>query len=194
MVALFSPHWLISAIPSQIKSGNITVQRYPSFGLSSRCKKLSYGAFECATFALTTSTEIFPFFWKLSTCMMFMAFIVLSMTCLLTMLSFCRQSILGKSLHTITGSFQILSGIFAMIATFLYPLGWNTERITSVCIDMSAFHPGDCSLGYSFYSSVVGIIVAMLCGLLSLKAEKASMDPTIKRRIEEGNERLVFAP
>lgn len=194
MVALFTPHWLISTIPSQIDSGNFTVERYPSFGLSSRCKKLSSGVFECATFALTTSTQIYPFFWKLSTCMMFMSFIVLSMTCLFAMLSFCRQAILGKSLHTITGSFQILSGIFAMIATFFYPLGWNTERITSVCIDMSAFHPGECWLGYSFYSSVMGIVLAMLCGLLSLKAEKSSLDPAIKRRIEEGNERLVFAP
>lgn len=194
MVALLTPHWLISSNPSQMVSGNITVQRYPSFGLSSRCKMMSSGAFDCATFSLSTSTKIFPFFWKLSSCMMMLSLIVLSMTCLLTMLSFCRQAILGKSLHTITGSFQILSGIFAMIATFLYPLGWTSDRITSVCIDMSAFHPGDCSLGYSFYSSVIGIGVAMICGLLSLKAEKASLDPTIKRRIEEGNERLVFAP
>lgn len=75
-----------------------------------------------------------------------------------------------------------------------YAFGWSADRIAAVCIEISSFHPGDCELGYSFYSSIVGIIISMLCGLLSLKAEKASMNPTIKRRIEEGNERLVFAP
>lgn len=108
--------------------------------------------------------------------------------------SFCRISCLGKSLHNITGSLQILSGIFVMISTFLYPMGWGVERIASVCIDISPFFPGECSLGYSFYSAIFAITIAMICGVLSLKAEKASMNPTIKRRIEQGNERLVFAP
>jgi LHFPL tetraspan subfamily member protein len=75
----------------------------------------------------------------------------------------------------------------------LYPLGWNTERITAVCIDLSPYFPGECRLGYSFYSAIGGIIITMICGVLSLKAEKSTMNPSIKRRIEEGNERLVFA-
>lgn len=58
---------------------------------------------------------------------------------------------------------------------------------------MSYFHPGECSFGYAFYAAVLGIVLAMLCGLLSLKVEKATLNPSIKRRIEEGNERLVFA-
>jgi LHFPL tetraspan subfamily member protein len=97
-------------------------------------------------------------------------------------------------LHTVTGSIQILSGIFVMISMFLYPLGWSVERIASVCVDMSPFYPGECSLGYSFYSAIAAILVSFLCGVLSLTAEKANMNPAIKRRIEEGDERLVFAP
>lgn len=196
MISLFAPHWLIGSHASEVVSGsNHTVRRYPSFGLSSRCKLVSSGSFECASFSLmSTSTRIFPFFWKLSYIFMFLGFLVLSFTCVCTFVSFCRQSILGKSLHTITGSLQILSGIFIMISVFLYPIGWSTERIASVCVDISPFFPGECSLGYAFYSSIVAIVVTMLCGVLSLKAEKASMNPSIKRRIEEGNERLVFAP
>ena len=195
MVSLFTPNWLISPIPTDIQSGNHTVQRYPSFGLSSRCKKVSSGSFECATFSLTmTSTEIFPFFWKLSYSFMFLAFMLTSLTCLFSFFSFCRQSCCGKSLHSVTGSLQILSMIFAMIATFLYPIGWSVSRISQVCVDISPYHPGECSLGYSFYSAIAAILVSMLCGILSLTAEKASMNPSIKRRIEEGNERLVFAP
>lgn len=148
MISLFTPHWLISPNPSQVDSGNFTVQRYPSFGLSSRCKKISSGFFECATFSLTTSTMIFPFFWKLSYLFMTLGFFLLSLTCGLTLISFCRQSVFGKSVQTVTGSLQILSGIFVMISTFLYPLGWNVEsRIANVCLDLSPFHPGDCSLG-----------------------------------------------
>lgn len=203
MISLFTPHWLISPNASEVSgydsghnsSNQRTVLRYPSFGLSSRCKKISSGSFECASFSLVeTSTRIFPFFWKLSYIFMLLAFLVLSFTCLCTFLSFCRQSVLGKSLHTVTGSLQILSCIFIMTSVFLYPIGWSSERIASVCLDISPFYPGECSLGYSFYSSLIAIVVAMFCGVFSLKAEKVSMDPTIKRRIEEGNERLVFAP
>lgn len=195
MISLFTPNWLVSPIASEVDSGNHTIHRYPSFGLSSRCKKVSSGQFECATFSLfSTSTRIFPFFWKLSYVFMLLGFLVLSATCLCTLISFCRQACLGKSLHIITGSFQILSGIFVLVATFLYPIGWGVDRIASVCIDMSPFYLGECSLGYSFYSAIAAIAVSMLCGILSLTAEKASMDPTIQRRIEEGNERLVFAP
>lgn len=195
MVSLFTPHWLISPIASEVASENHTVLRYPSFGLGSRCMKLSSGRFDCATFSVIgTSTQIFPFFWKLSYVFMFLGFMLLSATCLCTLISFCRQSCMGKSLHTITGSVQILSGIFAMIATFLYPIGWTVQRIASVCVDISPYHPGECTLGYSFYCAIAAIVVAMICGILSLKAEQASMNPNIKRRIEEGNERLVFAP
>lgn len=196
MISLFTPHWLISPNATEVDSGyNSTVHRFPSFGLSSRCKKISSGSFECATFSLlNTSTRIFPFFWKLSYIFMLLGFLVLSFTCLCTFLSFCRQSVLGKSLHTVTGSLQILSCIFIMISVFLYPIGWSSERIASVCLDISPFYSGECSLGYSFYSALVAIVVSMFCGVLSLKVEKVSMDPRIKRRIEEGNERLVFAP
>lgn len=196
MIALFTPHWLISPSASEVESAyNTTVLRYPSFGLSSRCKKVSSGSWECATFSvMATSTRIFPFFWKLSYVFMALGFALLTMTCLCTICSCCRQSFLGKSLHTVTGSVQILSGIFVMIAIFLYPLGWSVERIASVCVDISPFFPGECALGYSFYSAIAAIVVAFLCGVLSLKAEKANMNPSIKRRIEEGNERLVFAP
>lgn len=196
MVSLFTPHWLISPNSVEVESGNnYTVLRYPSFGLSSRCKKVSSGYFECATFSLAaTSTRIFPFFWKLSYIFMLLGFLLLSVTCICTFCSFCRQSCLGKSLHTITGSVQILSAIFIMIAMFLYPIGWGSERIAQVCTDISPFYPGECTLGYSFYAAIVAIVVAMLCGLLSLTAEKASLNPQVKRRIEEGNERLVFTP
>lgn len=196
MISLFAPHWIISPNASEVASGNNhTVMRYPSFGLSSRCMKVSSGSFECATFSLlTTSTRIFPFFWKLSYIFMMLGFLMLSFTCVCTFISFCRQSFLGKSLHTVTGSIQIFSGILIMISVFLYPIGWSTDRIALVCVDISPFFPGECSLGYAFYSSIIAIVVSMLCGVLSLKAEKASMNPSIKRRIEEGNERLVFAP
>jgi LHFPL tetraspan subfamily member protein len=195
MISLFTPNWLVFPFPSQIESGNVTVLRYPSYGLSSRCKKLSSGKFECQTFTLTTPTEIFPFFWKLSYIFMALAFAVLCITCLLTVLSFCKSVILGKSLHSTNGFLQFFGGTLALISAFFYPFGWQIDsRISIICIDISPFYPGECDLGFSFYSAVVGVVISMVCGVLSLKAEKASMNPSIKRRIEEGNERLVFAP
>ncbi|CRK99929.1 CLUMA_CG013229, isoform A [Clunio marinus] len=194
MVSLFTPYWLIAPNPSEIEAGNHTILRFPSFGLSSRCKKISSGDFECSTFPLTTANEIFPLCWKISYIFMAVGFFILGVTSVFSLLSFCRQSLFGKSLHSVTGSLQILSGIFVMVAIFTYPIGWDAERVAVVCHDISPFYPGECSLGYSFYSSILLIITSFICGFLSLKAEKASMNPSIQRRIEEGNERLVFAP
>lgn len=192
MIALFTPNWLISPVQLSIKtSSNISITRNPTFGLNSRCKQLSSGQFACNTFVFNHAN--WPIAWKLSWLLMILGFFIISMTSVFTMISLCRQSLCGKSLHTVTGSLQILSGIFVLISTFFYPLGFEHERISSVCIDMSYFHPGECLFGYSFYAAVVGIALAMLCGVLSLKAEQATLNPSIKRRIEEGNERLVFA-
>jgi LHFPL tetraspan subfamily member protein len=191
MIALFTPHWLISPIKLNITTADVALIRNPSFGLNSRCKALSSGIFQCANFVFNHGN--WPIAWKLSWLLMTIGFFLISLTSIFTILSLCRQSLCGKSLHTITGSLQILSGIFVMISTFVYALGWENERISSVCIDMSYFHPGECSLGYSFYAAVLGIALAMVCGVFSLKAEKATLNPSIKRRIEEGNERLIFA-
>lgn len=192
MIALFSPHWLISPLQLDIvTTSNLTLARHPSFGLNSRCKMLSNGQFACNTFVFNHAN--WPIAWKLSWLLMIFGFFLIALTSAFTAVSLCRQSLCGKSLHTITGSLQILSGIFVLISTFFYPLGFEHERISSVCIDMSYFHPGECSFGYAFYAAVLGIVLAMLCGLLSLKVEKATLNPSIKRRIEEGNERLVFA-
>lgn len=64
------------------------------------------------------------------------------------MLTCCRQSIFGKSLHSIVGSTQALSGICVLIAIASHPFGWGHERVKRMCgSDAEAFWPAECHLG-----------------------------------------------
>lgn len=194
MTALTGSEWLVAKHSIAVEVGNFTILKKPSFGLNSRCKKVSSGSFECGTFTLTTNSEIYPFFWKVSYLLMIIGFFLISVTFAFVLLSCCRQSLFGKSVHSVTGCLQVTSGIIAMLSTFIYPLGWNIERISSVCIDSSAFSPGECAVGYSLYASVAGILFSMCSGVFSLQAEKSSMSENVQRRLEDCGEHLVFVP
>ena len=69
--------------------------------------------YNCGPFDLDgflTENDVYPFAWKASMVFISFGFIVMSATVLLTMLTCCRQSIMGKSIHNITGSAQVVSG------------------------------------------------------------------------------------
>ncbi|CAO1368709.1 unnamed protein product [Diamesa tonsa] len=193
LTALVTPEWLVSANPIKINNGNYTSFRYPSLGLNSRCKLLTTG-FSCGSFSLSTDSTIFPVLWKIAFVFISIGFFTICLTLTFTLVSCCRQSIFGKSIHTVTGCLQMLAGILVLIATSFYPIGWGNDRVVALCGDSSPFYPSDCSIGYSFYSAVAGIFCCFICGFVSLKAEKANMSTTVKRRLEEGGEKLVCVP
>lgn len=72
--------------------------------------KLHYhcGPFDFDGFA--TENYVYPPAWKASMFFISFGFFILSATVLLTLITCCRQSIIGKSIHTITGSAQMISG------------------------------------------------------------------------------------
>lgn len=70
--------------------------------------------FNCGRFdyadGLWTDNAIYPLPWKFSMAFMVLGFIIMTITTFLTLATFCRQSIFGKSIHTITGSAQAIAG------------------------------------------------------------------------------------
>lgn len=153
--------------------------------------------FHCGPFDLdgfSTDSSIYPTEWKLSMFFITLGFFIQSTTVVLTLITCCRQSILGKSIHTVTGSGQIVAGILIMIAIFLHPLGWGENRVKSLCTqDAEPFYPADCDLGWALYCAVVSVLLCFLCGAISLKAESGNLSSRVKRRVE-GGERLVCVP
>ncbi|KAG4073718.1 hypothetical protein HA402_000942 [Bradysia odoriphaga] len=213
--AIVSPKWLIGPERYTIET-NFTAHRYPSVGIYTRCKIMEKTRYHCGPFDLdgfATDSEVYPIPWKASMFFISLGFFILTATVLLTLLTCCRQSLFGKSIHNMAGSAQVVSGISVMIAVFLHPIGWGAKRVIRMCgADSEAFYPSECSigktlrhnidrnrqlfiniLGWSLYCAVVGIVLCFICAGISLKAETSNMHSNVKRRIESG-ERLVCVP
>lgn len=70
------------------------------------------GPFDFDGFA--TDNEVYPPAWKASMFFISLGFFILTTTVVLTLITCCRQSIFGKSIHNITGSAQVISGMNAI--------------------------------------------------------------------------------
>lgn len=197
--AIVTPKWLIGPIQESHFStlSNITTTRHPSVGIYTRCKTMERIGYHCGPFDLdgfATDNKVYPPEWKAAMFFISLGFFILSGTVLLTLITCCRQSIFGKSIHNITGCAQVVSGICVMMSLFLHPLGWGAKRVTVLCgADVEAFYPAMCTIGWSFYCAICGSILCFLCAGISLKAESSNLRSKVKRRIEDG-ERLVCVP
>lgn len=82
------------------------------------CVLMNKLSFNCGTFdldGLTTVNSVYPLPWKIAKMFIVLGFIIMTFTIFLTAASCCRQSILGKSIHTITGSAQAIAGKFKAV-------------------------------------------------------------------------------
>lgn len=106
----------------------------------------------------------------------------------------CRQSLFGKSIHSLTGCGQAVVGILVLIALFLHPLGWGAKRVKRLCgPEAESFYYGECSLGLAMISAVATVFLSFCCAFLSLKAESSNLRSRVRRRVEHG-EKLVCIP
>lgn len=136
--AIVSPKWLIGPERYIIET-NFTAHRYPSVGIYTRfefdfvklfcystkllyrCKIMdNHGSsrYHCGPFDLdgfATDNEVYPIPWKASMFFISFGFFILTTTVLLTLLTCCRQSLFGKSIHNITGSAQVVCGVYDYI-------------------------------------------------------------------------------
>lgn len=71
-------------------------------------KKFSCGPFDLD--GLATDNDVYPLPWKFAKFFIALGFVIMTLTTFLTLATFCRQSIMGKSIHTVTGSAQAVAG------------------------------------------------------------------------------------
>lgn len=130
--AIVTPKWLIGPathsliVPRVILDTDFEEQnetmapatslRYPSVGIYTRCKNMKDYGFHCGPFDLdgfATNSEIYPTAWKATMFFISMGFVLLSITVMSTLVSCCRQSIFGKSIHNMTACAQVIAGEYA---------------------------------------------------------------------------------
>lgn len=192
--ALILPTWLMG-VPTHVS--NYTLARIPSVGIFSRCIVSHSNEFHCGSFdldGLYTDSSIYPTEWKAAMVFLFSALLLACGTVAFSLMSCCRQSLLGKSIHAVTGAAQAVVGILVLLAVFLHPLGWGSNRVKRLCgPDAESFAPADCTLGLSTFSAILAVILSYSCAFLSLKAERSNLRSRVRRRVEHG-EKLVCIP
>lgn len=194
--ALVLPSWLV-APPVTFQQDNFTLVRRPSVGIYTRCLITQNAIFHCGSFDLdgfATDSNIYPTEWKAAMFFVSAALILTGITVAFSLMSCCRQSIFGKSIHSVTGSGQALAGILVLIAIFLHPLGWGANRVKRLCgPDAESFYFADCQIGLAMIAAILAVFLSFCCSMCSLKAEASNLNSRIRRRIEQG-EKLVCVP
>ena len=197
--SLMLPTWLLGQSQIAQMSANYTMFRRPSVGIYSRCiVSQSTGNFHCGSFdldGLATDSTIYPTEWKTAMVFLTTALLMGVLTVSFSLLSCCRQTLIyNKSIHSVTGSAQVVVGILVLVAVFLHPLGWSASRVKRLCgPDADAFFPADCIPGPAMYSAIAAVVLSFTCAILSLGAETSKLRNHVRRRVEQG-EKLICIP
>ncbi|XP_034950271.1 LHFPL tetraspan subfamily member 2 protein [Chelonus insularis] len=191
--ALITPKWIVG--PHQIKK-NTTDLFSPTVGIFNRCTML-FDRMHCANFnseGFATDSKVFPGFWKASLFFLALGLAVMSVSVLAALLGCCVQSVGRKSIFNLAGVTQAIAGIIYLLGMVLYPAGWGAERVRRICgLEASAFYLGDCTLGWAFYSAVIGIVLTFLCAVLSAQAEKSTASDKVQDKMNEGKTLICLA-
>ena len=139
--AIVTPKWLVAPAPHSFIVPSIRLEtdemqqnevmpqttslRYPSVGIYTRCKAMKGIEFHCGNFDLdgfATDSEIYPTAWKATMFFISLGFVLLTLTVVCTLLSCCRQSVFGKSIHNMTACAQVIAGnVYTLIVNaFVY--------------------------------------------------------------------------
>uniref|UniRef100_A0A182T4P3 Lipoma HMGIC fusion partner-like 2 protein n=1 Tax=Anopheles maculatus TaxID=74869 RepID=A0A182T4P3_9DIPT len=177
------------------EEGNFTVVRHPSVGIYNRyrgCKRMGHTEYNCGNFdlyGLMTDSSVFPVPWKFTMFLMCVGTMQLSLTMIAMLVTCCRlHSFFGFSIHKLLCIFQAISAMFVLCGYLVYPLAWDVPRVKKLCgPDAEPYSPADCTLGPSVYLGAVGVLLAFVCTVLSLKAEAAYYSAKAQRRVIDGD-------
>lgn len=78
------------------------------------------------------------------------------------------------------------SGLFLILGLILYPAGWGCQKAIDCGRYASPYKPGDCSLGWAFYTATGGTVLTFICAVFSAQAEIATSSDKVQEEIEEG--------
>ncbi|XP_067938876.1 LHFPL tetraspan subfamily member 2a protein-like [Watersipora subatra] len=167
----------------------------PTIGLYNRCLRTSAQSdyISCGSFAsnIGSGHDVFPISWQVSLVLSGVASLLLFVTMVFALLSLCVRDFCRKSIFTISGLIQVISGLFYSVAIAIYPLGWSSSKLHYFCgTQVAAFKKDQCSIGWAY----IGVIICTLCifptGMLSIKADRATSQDEIEDEILKGK-RLI---
>lgn len=202
IVSVITPQWLvgkprwIGLRPARLNGSIYQYEEHtykPTLGIFNRCTKVHRFGFSpqdhCATYVtgLDMPNGDFPNFWKSAMLVFTIGMGLLGVSVLMAVLSLCKQDVCRKSIFTVTGLIQSIAGLFLVVGMVLYPAGWSAQRVKNLCGDRSQpFLMDQCSLGWAFYTMVLGILGVFISALLSIKAEEATSSDKVESKVLDG--------
>ncbi|NP_766177.1 LHFPL tetraspan subfamily member 2 protein isoform X1 [Mus musculus] len=191
LVAFMSADWLIGKAKTRSGSGDeqagmnsephylgILCIRTPAMQQVSRDTL-------CGTYAKSFG-EIASGFWQATAIFLAVGIFILCVVALVSVFTMCVQSIMRKSIFNVCGLLQGIAGLFLILGLILYPAGWGCQKAIDCGRYASPYKPGDCSLGWAFYTATGGTVLTFICAVFSAQAEIATSSDKVQEEIEEG--------
>ncbi|XP_028920542.1 LHFPL tetraspan subfamily member 2 protein [Ornithorhynchus anatinus] len=197
LIAFMSADWLIGrAKPAgsggpDNRTGGLQESYHPTLGIYARCirvPRVQYFKRDtlCGPYA-DNFAEIASGFWQATAIFLAVGIFILCAVAFVSIFTMCVQSILKKSIFNVCGLLQGIAGLFLILGLILYPAGWGSPKAVSFCGHYaSAYKPGDCSLGWAFYTAIGGTVLTFICAVFSAQAEIATSSDRVQEEIEEG--------
>ncbi|XP_059480301.1 LHFPL tetraspan subfamily member 2a protein-like [Neocloeon triangulifer] len=161
-----------------------------TLGIFTRCTLIK-GREHCAPFVGLKEAEGgagFPIPWQVALVFLTLGVLTGIVTTMAALLGCCVQAVCGKkSLFSVAGAAQAAAGLLYVVGLMMFPFGFGSERVQRLCGHGSAvFYLEDCTLGWSFYVALLGIIGTFICAVLSSLADKAMSSDRIQEEIDDG--------
>ncbi|XP_049722407.1 LHFPL tetraspan subfamily member 2 protein [Elephas maximus indicus] len=197
LIAFMSADWLIGKAKthSHAKADNqtrgVSEPHHPTLGIYARCIRNPgtqpiQRETVCGPYA-ENFAEIASGFWQATAIFLAVGIFILCTVALVSVFTMCVQSIMKKSIFNVCGLLQGIAGLFLILGLILYPAGWGCQKAVSYCGHYaSAYRPGDCSLGWAFYTAIGGTVLTFICAVFSAQAEIATSSDKVQEEIEEG--------
>nr|XP_020758338.1 lipoma HMGIC fusion partner-like 2 protein [Odocoileus virginianus texanus] len=197
LIAFMSADWLIGkakprSSAEQGEQGTGPPEPYhPTLGIYARCIRnpgVQHLPREtlCGPYAESFG-EIASGFWQATAIFLAVGIFILCTVALVSVFTMCVQSIMKKSIFNVCGLLQGIAGLFLILGLILYPAGWGCQKAIGYCGHYaSAYKPGDCSLGWAFYTAIGGTVLTFICAVFSAQAEIATSSDKVQEEIEEG--------
>ncbi|XP_069348454.1 LHFPL tetraspan subfamily member 2 protein [Eulemur rufifrons] len=199
LIAFMSADWLIGKAKSHSRSGaepagpggSSPELYHPTLGIYARCTRnpgLQHFQRDmlCGPYAESFG-EIASGFWQATAIFLAVGIFILCIVALVSVFTMCVQSIMKKSIFNVCGLLQGIAGLFLILGLILYPAGWGCQKAIDYCGHYaSAYKPGDCSLGWAFYTAIGGTVLTFICAVFSAQAEIATSSDKVQEEIEEG--------
>ncbi|XP_004645792.1 LHFPL tetraspan subfamily member 2 protein [Octodon degus] len=197
LIAFMSADWLIGkakgrgGVGAEPTAEGSPELPHPTLGIYARCIRnpgLQHVPRDtlCGPYAESFS-EIASGFWQATAIFLAVGILILCVVALVSVFTMCVQSIMKKSIFNVCGLLQGIAGLFLILGLILYPAGWGCQKAVDYCGPYaSAYKPGDCSLGWAFYTAIGGTVLTFICAVFSAQAEIATSSDKVQEEIEEG--------